>query len=316
MASFAIYNYQFAKVMKRAEEGKLFHEDGEMEADDAFPIRQEILDEVINKDFLKEKPVVFKSKRSDKEYIHKYLIPPTDNIFIIKVANRRMTTIVTQDLKDIQTDDYQNCLVIIDNRKGIQRILIEQKKAAFQDVKQVADIITHTFNKVLEKYHLVIELMHLQEPRVFWEFVNDKRSYPTGFYKISFHLPHLNLERLKKVYDKMLIKSREVFGGDLAWSHKANKNGMLPLDEKNEFQKALIDWMMSEVGSENIKLYPNISKRKAIVVGENSFLTLTISDTVIKKLPEDAASGDLFGSKALDEVKIKTKTGIDIKGTE
>ena len=313
MASYAIFNYQFAKIIKRTKEGSLFPvEEAELSADEAFPKRQEILDEIIRKDFQKEEQISFRSKRSmEKVYVHRYLIQPTDHITILRIANKRTTTIVTKELKEKQEDDYQNCIVIIDNRPGIQRILIENKKAAFQDVKQVAGILGWTLDGLLSRYNLRIELMHLQDPRAFWQFVNDKRSYPDGFYKITFHLPHLNLERLKKVFDKVLILSREVFDSDLEWSYRAQQGGQLPVDEKNPYQKDLIDWMMSEVGSDNIKLYSNAQKKKAIVVGRDSFLAVGVSDTLIRRLTEEAVNGDLFGSKALDEIKLKTKTGID-----
>ena len=314
MASFAVFNYQFGKIIKQGEEARLFPDHYyEMAAEESFPQRQNILNAIIDEDFSKERKIVFTSKYGgDKEYIHRYVIPPTDGITIMRVANKRVTTIVTQELKEVQADDYPNCIVIIDNRPGVQRILIENKKTAFQDVKQVAGILQWTLNGILPKYSLMIELMHLQDPTAFWNLVNDHQSYPDGFYKITFHLPHLNLERLKKVFDKVLIMSREVFDSDLEWSYKANQGGELALDEKNEYQKALIDWMMGEVGSENIKLYSNADKRKAIIVGKDSFLAVGISDKVIKRLAEDAINGDLFNSGgALDIVKSKTKTGID-----
>ncbi len=313
MSSYAIFNYQFGKIMRRADEGNLFpKEDGEMDADEAFPQRQEILDGIIDQDFQKKRVIVFSSKRStDKEYIHRYVMKPTDHITLMRIANRRTTTIVTEELKEKAEPDYQNCIVIIDNRPGIQRILIENKKVAFQDVKQVAGILEYTLNQLLRRFHLHIELMHLQDPRAFWQMVNDQRSYPDGFYKITFHLPHLNLERLRKVFDRVLVMSREAFDSDLEWSYKANKNGALPLDEKNPYQKELIEYMMSQVGSDNIKIFSNAQKRRAIVVGENSFLAIGISDTLIRRLTEESINGDLFGSKALDEIKLKTITGID-----
>jgi len=314
MASFAVFNYQFAKIVRQYKEGNLFSEEGlEISAEEAFPQRQEILKRIIEEDYRKESTIIFKSKRSgDKEYIHRYVIPPTDDISIMRIANKRVTTIVKADLVEVQEDDYPNCIVIIDNRPGVQRILIENKKAAFQDVKQLAGILEWTLCDLLARYSLYIELMHLQDPTAFWSLATDKNSYPDGFYKITFHLPHLNLERLKKVFDKVLVMSREVFDSDLEWSYKANQGGQLALDENNGYQKALINWMMAEVGSENIKLYSNADKRKAIIVGRDSFLAVGISDKVIKRLSEDAVNGDLFDvGGSLDIIKTKTKTGID-----
>jgi hypothetical protein len=219
---------------------------------------------------------------------------------------------VNKEFNEDHVDDYQNCIVIIDNRPGIQRILIENRKRAFQDVKQVANILSYTFNQLLQQYSLKIELMHLQESKKFWAYVNDQRSFPTGFYKCTFHLPHLNLERLNKVYESVFRESRESFNSDLDWSFKANEGGRVRLDENDERQRALIEYMMEDVGSNNIKLYPNHDKRKAIIVGKDSFAAIGISETIIKRLEEDVRKGELFKSKALDEIKIKTKTRIDL----
>lgn len=315
MSSFAVLNYQFGKIIKRTDEISLFPDEGiEMGADEAFPKRQEILDEIISQDFQKKHSIQFHNQNNnEKVYLHRYVIPPTDGITIIRLANRRSTTIVTKELKERVEDDYQNSIIIIDNRPGIQRILIENKKTAFNSVKQVQRILQYTLNEMLHRYSLYIDLMHLQDPRAFWSLANDRRSYPNGFYKITFHLPHLNLERLRKVFDKVLVMSREVFDSDLEWSYKAQKGGELRLDEKNSYQKGLIEWMMKEVGDENIKLYSNDDKRKAIVVGRDSFFTVGVKESTIKRLAEDAVNMELFGSPALEEIKLKAETGIDPK---
>lgn len=315
MSSFAIYNYQFAKIIRRAREQSLFGKDAlEMEAEEAFPLRQQLFGTLLTDDYKGEQEnckIKFINGRSDKEFIHRHLMPPTDDIVVMRVANVRNATYVNKDFNEDHVEDYQNCLVIIDNRPGIQRILIENKKRAFQDVKQVANILAFTFNLLLQRFSLKIELMHLQESKKFWQYVEDRRSYPTGFYRVSFHLPHLNLERLRKVYDSVLNQSRESFNSDLDWSFKANDGGQIHFDKNDERQKTLIAYMMEDVGSNNIKLYPNQNKRKAIIVGKDSFAAIGINESTIKRLEEDVRTGDLFGSAALNEIKIKTKTGID-----
>ena len=296
MSSFAIYNYQFAKIIRRAS------------------LRQQLFGTLLMDDYKGEQEnckIKFINGRSDKEFIHRHLMPPTDDIVVMRVANVRNATYVNKDFNEDHVEDYQNCLVIIDNRPGIQRILIENKKRAFQDVKQVANILAFTFNLLLQRFSLKIELMHLQESKKFWQYVEDRRSYPTGFYRVSFHLPHLNLERLRKVYDSVLNQSRESFNSDLDWSFKANDGGQIHFDKNDERQKTLIAYMMEDVGSNNIKLYPNQNKRKAIIVGKDSFAAIGINESTIKRLEEDVRTGDLFGSAALNDIKIKTKTGID-----
>lgn len=312
MAVFAIYNYQFYRVYEMVRQANLFADDVVKEkVNEAFAHRQEILGKLLDMDYRQEQNIRFRSRfYDDKEYIHGYVAPPQDDVYVLRIANKRCTRIVTQDLKEQPMDDYKNCIVIIDNRPGIQRILIEDKKAAFGTTMQVSRILEYTFSLLLKHYSLQIGLMHLQNPKVFWDLTKDKRSYPEGFYKITFHVPHLNLERLRKVFDRVLVMSREVFDSDLEWSYKANDGGQLKIDEKNPYQHELIEWLMKDVGDENIKLFANNNKRKAIVVGRDSFLSTSISDKTFRLLEEEAKTNMLFSS-AMNDIKKKTKTGID-----
>ena len=284
-----------------------------MTADKAFPVRQNIFGDMLMKDFMKERQedvIHFKNGHGLKEYIHRHLIPPTDDIVVMRVANRKTQTIVDAELREKQVDDYQNCIVMIDNRPGIQRILIENKKVAFRDVKQVAGILTYTFNVLLSRYSLKIRLEHLQDKRMFWQYANDQRTYPTGFYKFSVRLPYPNLERLKKVYDRLFSKARESFDSRIDFDFVAPDGGHVRLDEKDVYQSETIEWLMEDAGAE-LKLYSNMAKRTPIPVGEKSYKVVTVSDKTIVRLTEDAVNNDLFGSAALDEVKRKLKTGID-----
>lgn len=314
MVTCAIFNYQFDKIIEHARQGEFKGmESVVMTADDAFPVRQNIFGEMLMKDFKKasqEDVIHFKNEHGPKEYIHRHLIPPTDDIVVMRVANRKTQTIVDAELREKQVDDYQNCIVMIDNRPGIQRILIENKKVAFRDVKQVAGILTYTFNVLLSRYSLKIRLEHLQDKRMFWQYANDQRAYPTGFYKFSVRLPYPNLERLKKVYDRLFSKARESFDSRIDFDFVAPDGGQIRFDENDAYQSETIEWLMEDAGAE-LKLYSNMAKRSPIPVGEKSYRVVTVSDKTIVRLTEDAVNNDLFGSAALDEVKRKLKTGID-----
>lgn len=314
MATYAIFNYQFDKIIEHARQGEFEGmESVVMTADEAFPQRQNIFGEKLSKDFKKEKAedvIHFKNGRGPKEYIHRHLMPPTDDIIVMRVANRKTQTIVDAELREKQVDDYQNCLVMIDNRPGIQRIMIENKKVAFRDVRQVAGILTYTFNVLLSRYSLQIRLEHLQDKRMFWQYATDLQVYPTGFYKCSVRLPYPNLERLKKVYDRLFSRARESFDSRIDFDFVAPEGGQIRLDEKDPYQAEMIEWLMEDAGAE-LKLFSNMAKRTPIPVGERSYRVVTVSDKTIMRLTEDAANNDLFGSAALDEVKRKLKTGID-----
>lgn len=314
MATFAIFNYQFEKIIEHSRQLKIEGMDTvEMSAEKAFPQRQKILGELLDKDYNKatsDDVIHFKNEHGPREYIHRHLMPPTDDMVIMRVANRKTQTVVDIELKEKKIEDYQNCIVVIDNRDGIQRILIENKKKAFSDVRQVANILTYTFNHLLVRYSLKIRLDHLQDNRVFWQYVNDQLTYPNGFHKVYFHLPYPNLDRLKKVYDNLFNKARESFDTSIDLNFVAPDGGQVRLDENDAYQKKTIEWLMEDAGAD-IKLYSNASKKTPIPVGEKSFRVVTISDTTFIRVSEDAAGGDLFGSTALDEVKRKTKTGIE-----
>jgi len=313
MASFAIFNYQFDPIKEKSSQGELVGMGAVvMSAVESFPKKQEIFGNLLRKDFTKSRPeevIHFTNKQGPKEYIHRHLIPPTDDVIIMRIANRRTQTIVDANLKEKIVDDYQNCIVIIDNCPGIQRVLIENKKAAFRDVKQLAEILEYTFNRLLRRYSLTIHLDHLQDSRKFWQYANDRHTYPTGFYRISFKLPYPNLERLSKVYDRLFTKARESFDCRLEMDF-TNPNGQVRLEEKDPYQNEAIKWFMEDAGG-NVVLYSNMAKRSPIVVGKDSYRAVSVSNTTLQRVTEDAVNNDLFESAALDEVKRITKTGID-----
>lgn len=313
MAIFAIYNYQFEKIVEHARQGEFEGmETVLMSADKAFPQKQKIFGEMLNKDFKKEKAIDvihFTNGNGHKEYIHRHLMPPTDDIVIMRVANRKSQTIVDENLREKKVDDYQNCIVMIDNRPGIQRMLIENKKTAFRDVKSLANILEFTFNRLLRHYSLTISLDHLQDSRQFWQYANDRRTYPLGFYRICFKLPYPNLERLRKVYDRLFSQAQKSFDSRLNMDF-TNPEGQVRLDENDPYQKEAIEWFMEEAGGDVI-LYSNMAKKRPIAVGKNSYRVITVSNITIQRVTEDAVNNDLFGSSALDEVKQKLKTGID-----
>ncbi len=311
MSTFAIYNYQFSKIVKHAQKVNLFGDlPIEMNADEAFAKKQEIFGDLFDKDYSKKSKIIFTNNNGNKEFIHQYVIPPTDGIIIMKIANKKKAKIIDKNLKEQEIEDYPNSYVIFDNRDGIQRLLIENKKVAFGDVKQVERILQFTFDNLLRSKSLKIQLMHLQDSRTFWEYANDRFSHPKGFYRVRFFLPPLNLKRLQKTYDKLFTQARGSYDASMDWGFKANEGGELRLSEKDPIQKDMVSWIMDEVGGDNIQMFSNNDRRKAIVVGRNSYATISIQDKIIEKAKEDHVSNNLFGSKALDIIKQKTKTGI------
>ena len=150
-----------------------------MSAEEAFPKRQEIFGAMLEKDYAKvtsNDVIHFKNAQGLKEYIHRHLMKPTDDIVIMRVANTKPRTFTDSDWKVKRIEDFQNCIVIIDNRPGIQRILIENKKTAFRDVKQVERIMEHTYYSMSKNKNLSEE-----QREYFRKDYLDKKGIPDEF---------------------------------------------------------------------------------------------------------------------------------------
>lgn len=314
MATFVLYNYQFSRIDEPVKKDLFGYSPVEMDAVTAFPQKQELFGRLLTEDYQKQRPIRFVGL-GGKEYYHEYVIPPMDDIFVMRINNRRTTTLTNINFQKRKEEDYPYCIVIIDNRPGIQRMALESKSKAFSNVRTLQNILQTTLNgqNAMRRFSLHVELNHLQNSSKFWEYANDTKNYAAGFHKVTFHLPYINLERLKKAHEQFLHDLRTSYDSktDITLTAQEGASGRVRLDEKDDFQKGLVSFLMEEVGGENIKMYPNSNKQRPIVVGKESFRTVNISENTFDQLVEDSRNGDMFGSKALEKVKQETKKYID-----
>lgn len=236
MSGFAIYNYNFLRIIRPNEEYQLEFPDWvKVNVQESFENRQQLLEELLLTDF--EKPFPFENARK-KLFWHKQIVKPQDNVYVMRVANVTDVTITDEHLMSKKYADYRNCLVIIDNRPGIQRIAIERKSKAFSHTKTVANILEASICKCLKDKLLKVKLSAVYSTNAFWTTVHD---HPEGFCKVRFHFPHLNLDRLTKAMDKYLTTAREDWDSDLDFSFGANEGGTVSIDPDNKRQTALIE---------------------------------------------------------------------------
>lgn len=100
------------------------------------------------------------------------------------------------DGKFVKTFDTTSphCMILIDNRKDIQRIYIEKKKAAFGgNTERIAKILEYSFNAKLRNEHLYMEIGHEYSENTFWDYIKSK---PLGIKSIRFYIPYPNLSRV------------------------------------------------------------------------------------------------------------------------
>lgn len=296
MSGFAIYNYNFLRIIRPNEEYQLEFPDWvKVNVQESFENRQQLLEELLLTDF--EKPFPFENARK-KPYWHKQIVKPQDNVYVMRVANVTNVTITDEHLMSQKYADYRNCLVIIDNRPGIQRIAIERKSTAFSHTKTVANILEASFCKLLKSKLLKVELSAVYSSNVFWDML---KKYPNGFSKVTFHFPHLNLDRLTKVMDKYLKTAREDWDSDLDFTFGANEGGAVKIDPENSRQTALIAGA-SGAGAW-IKMLPNGEKGKAILCGKDQFVVRELDSEVFNNLVIGAQPIPGMGQSAMDKVK-------------
>lgn len=330
MAQFILYNYQFTRIVSQPSEDLFGEMSIRMNAEEAFPVKQEILNSLFVQDYYNRNEKANKSlfmnsylhKRNDempeevkfsnrgKYYPHKYLMPPTEGIHILRIANPTKRCLINERFEKEEKFDFPNCIVIIDNRPGIQRLAIEVKKSVFKGTWTLCNILQQTLNLFLKPYSLGIELMHLQESRSFWNYIYDRQAYPNGFYKIKFHLPYLNLERLHDKVEQLFTELRKSYNGKMDWEMTAPTGDELTISEEDELQRRQITYMMEEVGGDTIELVPNGNNQKSIRVGRKSPQYFWVSNSTIERLEEDASDNQLFGSPAFESIKIEMKKGI------
>jgi hypothetical protein len=286
MKKFALYNYQFERIVEPDDELKLeFPNWKYVNPDESFEHKQELFGQLFPTDAIKMLPFEFWCGK--KFYIHKLIIPPTeDGIVVFNLSNKKIghRTNANQEKEDY--DDYPYVMIIIDNRPGVQRILIEQNGTVFRDPKTPAKILQTVFNKQLRRYLLTIELYAQYPAKDFWKEVH---KHPEGFRKVIFHLPHLNLERLAKVTDKYFNVARQDWDSELDFAFTAPKGGVVRLDENNLRQKALTECMSmtgmpTSSDKRSIEMVTAGETKKHIWVGRDSYLTIHLADGIVGSL--------------------------------
>ena len=92
MAQFTLYNYEFGKI-KNLESADLFGNTAVlMDAEEAFPQRQQILDDILKRDYERSKEITFVNNYNNKEYGHMHMMAPTDGMAVMCVRDSIMPT--------------------------------------------------------------------------------------------------------------------------------------------------------------------------------------------------------------------------------
>lgn len=287
MKKFAVYNYQFERITESDDEVMAkFPEWKYVNPDESFERRQELFGTLFPTEATRVLPYIFDSGK--KQYIHKLVIPPTeDGVVVINLSNKKLGHRTNEKQEKENFDDYPFVKVIIDNRPGMQRILIEQKSTVFKEPKLVANILQRTFNKQLARHMLKVELYSQFPVKDFWDEVG---KHPEGFRKIIFHFPKLNLKRLSDAVDQYFTDARKEWGSGIDLAFVAEKGEVLTVNQKNKNQKALAECMAvtgqptSKDKTKSIEMITAGEARRHIWIGKNSYVIIPITEDVFTDL--------------------------------
>lgn len=212
MGDYSLYSYQCCPIMPKPEKTEMFDEvtkESEQKAMDNMKNHQDILNMMLGeklddyfmnqKEREKEKGGGYEKCHAfvfgNKRYWFKVLLPKEggvcDGVFMLRIANPRKTK-REMSFRQIVTPDEPSALVIIDNRKDQQRILIEHTRA-WRDTISVRNILRGAIGAVMRKHY---QLAFLMEP--VWSpntFENLLRKYKDNIKSFEFSIGYPNMGR-------------------------------------------------------------------------------------------------------------------------
>lgn len=272
MASFDVYTYQFAPIF--GESASLFPE-MYPDADTVWGNKQKVFGSIFES-------IVF--RKGGKDYRHD-LIFNENEIIVFRLANNKH--IVQEDsFVTKKLDHHPSCIVIIDNRKDVQNVFIEQKQFSFDDTETVSKILSTTFNAYLKSYNLAVEIKKRFVPQEFWTVVEKAEN---GIDMVRFSFLYPNLPRVQEKIDQILSSaSGRMHSKKTTIEFNSGDNEILDIQKDNEDLQNLVK-ASSESGS--------IIKIK--YKGYKRYTTIgTISETVEIDNVEAALKPDLLSTAA------------------
>ena len=215
MSEFTLYNFQccpFRSDIPRDRNSQVFGV-GDLTALDKLVLdnmayHQDLIDQILTTDleqhFKNQKPSSKNKGQlekclafyySGKRYYFKVLLPHKDResngIYMIRIANPRHSPREVDFVRMLQPDE-PSALVIIDNRKDQQRILIERTRA-WRDTDSVRNILQSCIGDVLrKKYHLGMRIEPVWQKNTFENIV---RSYGERIKMVEFYVGYPNMGR-------------------------------------------------------------------------------------------------------------------------
>ena len=223
MAKFIIYTYQFSPLLT------LFNSEEESTA--AMERKNEVFEELFT-DF--ESLRITQGEGAAKRV---YPLEGVNNkqFILFHIGDpKRVPLHKIVDGKFVDTSDTTSphCMVLIDNRKDVQRIYIEKKMSAFRGkTDRVAKILQNRFNALLYDKHLRLDIGNEYREQVFWNYIS---MHAEEIQSIEFFLPYPNLPRVSENVEEVLNEMQVDYNCSLNVRMNALGNGRMSLPNQSD----------------------------------------------------------------------------------
>ena len=280
MSKYILYRYQFSPIQSNVQ--SMFPVEAENMSDEELMQKKQVLFAS-----LFDENVELKFKKGNKLYNYKMLFCQ-GGFFVFKIANDKSVNL-EENFTKCKHEYSPSCNVIIDNRKDVQIIAVEEKKNVFKSTDVVSSILQDTFSKYLQSYRLSIDIRLKYEDTDFWTIVAVNLD---SIEKIHFRFSYPNLPALNKnVKEAIAEVAKSTASGNSEFTLEAQKGSSLNVSEEDTNLSSLVQ--MSADGGEEIKI--KIKKLAAWQKVGDSSKSIEIEDLDV------TLSNGLF-EKALDKL--------------
>lgn len=224
MSKYILYTYQFSPLQKKTE-SNMFESNKEVLTQDELMVQKQ---DIFGAFFRETFTPLF--KKQNKKFDHKIILNE-NNIIVFRLANNKKLYLE----ESFHKQEYRyspSCLIIIDNRKDVQRIAIEEDKVAFSDTNAVKQILLFSFKRYLNNKGLDITIQRDYEQVEFWNIIH---TYKHKIEMVRFHFSYPNLPCVNKsIKEVIATTNRATNSKQSSFELKAADGEHLEINEENQ----------------------------------------------------------------------------------
>lgn len=224
MSKYILYTYQFSPLQKKTE-NNMFESNKEVLTQDELMVQKQ---DIFGAFFRETFTPLF--KKQNKKFDHKIILNE-NNIIVFRLANNKKLYLE----ESFHKQEYRyspSCLIIIDNRKDVQRIAIEEDKVAFSDTNAVKQILLFSFKRYLNNKGLDITIQRDYEQVEFWNIIH---TYKQKIEMVRFHFSYPNLPCVNKsIKEVIATTNRATNSKQSSFELKAADGEHLEINEENQ----------------------------------------------------------------------------------